>query len=71
MKPLTEKQLEALRDLHKSGPKGSYWYGSTTVNRLRKEGFACDVVTPTSYGPVRSLKITEAGLAVLGKEIEK
>ncbi|MBT8452970.1 MAG: hypothetical protein KJO40_13460 [Deltaproteobacteria bacterium] len=62
-KGLTAKQLEALERLHQEGPLMSWDFGSTTVNRLRKEGLVEDVV---AYGSKR-LQITDAGLDRLAR----
>jgi hypothetical protein len=56
---LTAKQLEALDQLQREGPKSSWHFGSTTVNRLRKAGLVEDVM---GQGGSRQLQITEEGL---------
>lgn len=61
MKPLTDKQREALA-LIATGPRNPFDFGSTTVNRLRSAGL---VRSEARKVATSMLVITDAGLAAL------
>jgi len=61
-KPLTTKQIEALKQILHDGRTNPFDFGSTTVSRLRKEGL---VENDRSTG-VNRLVITEAGRKLIG-----
>lgn len=61
VKALTEKQREALKIIAE-GPRSSWEFASTTVSRLRRDGFVRNEQTKVG----RQLAITDAGRKALG-----